>query len=428
MNEYPTIPKMHLVSFFWTRTVGCFKLILMNIYLTLSGLISLFCGAFVSSAGSENYCLIYSLEESQITNADQIISFMREPRLSLELEDRTQFIVWSRHSKASDNSRLLFSKNPLLKLILLNTTRFEKLKLLTSILSLYVQLWFRFDFWKILFFPQLTIEMTLVDFLSHKCVKYKLITTQTHLKRLPAAFYFQDELQKRRHMIWYSDNSWVVSKQGDSREFDNSRYLRDMIDVHWCWTKSWKAHLTKLRVPGEINAVGSLLFYPTSFVENYGKEIYDIVIFDVNPSPQGYEYNFYANEAIDAFYDSILSTIRLLRNEFPSLRVAVKHKREINKQLHTRLGQETISNVDPNSNLYNLISNAKISLGIPFVSPIYISRELAKPGAFFYPDLRNQWNLPKIYEGINVFKDQKNLVRWIRKELQLEPHPLHIEE
>jgi polysaccharide biosynthesis PFTS motif protein len=139
---------------------------------------------------------------------------------------------------------------------------------------------------------------------------------------------------------------------------------------------------------------------------------FDLVIFDVHPSPREYEYDFYSSKEMDCFWQSILQVIEKILANDGKMRVAVKQKRKINQGLLSTF-KPHLEIIDVNENLYEVIANARMVIGVPFVSPIFIAREMSVRAAYFYCNEIENWLLPKKYEQIEILENQKELEDWI---------------
>jgi polysaccharide biosynthesis PFTS motif protein len=396
-----------------------FRFLTKNAFLTLNVFIQLSIGIFHKHRHSSSYVLLYSLVESQIRSTTEVEQFLNESRLELGLGRETRVILESKTRTTSTSNQTIATTDPLLKMVLENTSRLEKIKIITDLTWRIIKNLLLLDYLGLFFFKQLSVDKFFVTIMNKNNVEYIMITTQTHLQRLPAAFYFQEANDKRRIMIWYSDNSWIIEKRNDSKIFDRTRYLRDEIDIHLCWSTSWREYLIDVGVTSEIKSVGSLLFYPSRIEKKVSAAEFDLVIFDVHPSPREYEYEFYSSKEMDSFWQCNLQVIeRILANDC-KLRVAVKQKRKINQGLLSTFKPQ-LEIVDVNENLYEVIANARMVIGVPFVSPIFIAREMSVRAAYFYCNEFEKWLLPKKHEEIEILGNQKELEDWITMGLNVE--------
>jgi hypothetical protein len=71
--------------------------------------------------------------------------------------------------------------------------------------------------------------------------------------------------------------------------------------------------------------------------------------------------------------------------------------------------------LDPNSNLYELAGEARLVIGLPLVSPIWIAKELNISCAYYYPETSGEWLLPLEHSGIPIFRKSSDLSEWISK-------------
>jgi polysaccharide biosynthesis PFTS motif protein len=389
-----------------------FRFISKNAFLTLNAFIQISIGFFYKQRHSSSYVLLYSLEENQIRSIPEVELFLNEPRLELSFGSETCVIVESKARTASFSNQTIVTTDPLLKMVLENTSRLEKINILADLTWQITKNILLLDYLSLYFFKQLSMDKLFVSVMNKNNIEYKIITTQSNLQRLPAVFYFQKANKNRRIMIWYSDNSWTIKKKNDCKLFDSTWYLRDEIDIHLCWSTSWKDYLIDVGVTSEIKAVGSLLFYPRKLEKKVSPAEFDLVIFDVHPSPREYEYDFYSSKEMDCFWQSILQVIEKILANDGKMRVAVKQKRKINQGLLSTF-KPHLEIIDVNENLYEVIANARMVIGVPFVSPIFIAREMSVRAAYFYCNEIENWLLPKKYEQIEILENQKELEDWI---------------
>jgi hypothetical protein len=120
---------------------------------------------------------------------------------------------------------------------------------------------------------------------------------------------------------------------------------------------------------------------------------------------------------LTSFYQGIKKAIE--KSKSPSVNVSIKNKRDMNHELDSWAKLNGATLLNPNSNLYELISSSRVVLGLPLVSPVRIAKELNIPCAYFYPRGNNEWVLPSSYADIPIIREESDLSDFLSKNFLL---------
>lgn len=255
-----------------------------------------------------------------------------------------------------------------------------------------------------------------------------LVTTQTQFLRLPYAFYIPPKDRIVRSMLWYSTNSIAIQNRKTQAMFDPNHFRLENIDNHFVWTTEHKKFLMKLNPNAEVTVAGSILFVPTQSVATNNRIICtDIVIFDVTPfNGLGVEL-FYTNEILTDFIQDIVGTL-YSNKKAKSARILLKPKRKYSKKLYGGLSpsiqyMDLIRNLRQNNrievlradvNLYDVVGRASLVVGIPFVSPVILAKELNVPCIYYVPESASDWIIGKSQDGVAVVNGRNELASFIQ--------------
>jgi polysaccharide biosynthesis PFTS motif protein len=212
-----------------------------------------------------------------------------------------------------------------------------------------------------------------------------LCTTPSQLTSLPLLF---ESSIPSKYMFWYSENSRPISiKIG--QEVRNMQL--DFLNInnflhHFVWTESFGKYLEK-NYRSEWTAMGPILFYNPDF--KFGQEEIDLLIFDVTPFADAKEDEFYSEKNTLNFIRDLVQEARKL-----DLKTAIKPKRNYTslhslnyiEYLEQLENEGKIICVNPNVNLFEIISKAHVVVCIPFTSPALIAKKLKKDVFYYFPN------------------------------------------
>ncbi len=374
--------------------------------------------------------LVYSLSAEQVrVDPSSLRGFLSDPRLGLEGIDLKEIIV-----EITQKNELKFSVDPNLRYVR-NIPEFyfrEKLnhktriKILSRIYWRITQSVATFKILDLVFMRQAIIENEINLQLVKQSQCLDIITTQSSLRRLPSIFYVDAPKTLRKIMIWYSNNSGVIEHCSETGQFDSTRNCRENIDVHFVWGEYWRNELFTHNPGAVVKSVGSLMFYPRTLEKRHYPD--SILIFDVTPITNFEQYRFYSREIVLRFFDDILLCVEIVNSRLDShnqLTLAVKQKRKYTKfsdrvfleELRSITEGESVSLISPDSNLYDLISSARMVIGIPFVSPVFIAGELGIPSCYYVSEGFSEWDLQTELDGIPTIVGKNALLKWILGQL-----------
>jgi len=255
-----------------------------------------------------------------------------------------------------------------------------------------------------------------------KAEKITLITTQSTMNNLPAAFEISNSSFDRR-MFWYSTNSQPILKKGFILErpiFSES--LNRSVDMHYVWDLNSRDFLMSDGITN-VKAVGSILFVKPELLTRHKFEFY-LAYFDVTPIENADTY--YTSERMCANLSKIVQiTSQLSTKNRIRINLLVKPKREINSNhsreyinlLNTYEVDGLLKILKPDANLYGIASSVDCIIGIPFTSPVVVGRELKIPATFI--DMhKDDYHVPETHNGFQVISDDTQLISWLEACLQ----------
>jgi len=361
----------------------------------------------------EKVHIVFSLTQQQVKSLNEIREFLSESRFNMRILNHHLILLEDRNSKQDFDGNTLLVRDSMCWLYMNTFTRFQKIHCLYDIFLEIFRSLLGIRRIRICLFRQLIIDKQIFRHAQMNMTILSLSTTQSHLQRLPISFYLAEGTRVPRYMFWYSDNSWVFERENTFTAFDHSRYKRDFIDIHFCWSLEWQAYLESFGMSSKIFASGSILFYSQETRHQMAQKSYDVLIFDVTPGVAMNEYDFYSQDALNSFYDGIKSAIDTSKAR--GLKISIKNKRKLNQRLDTWAESNRASMLDPNANLYELVNEARLVIGLPLVSPIRIAKELGVSCAYYYPDTSEEWILPLEHAGVPIFRKFSDLSEWISK-------------
>lgn len=401
------------------KTQVSFVFMIKNGLLSVYTLIRMLLGVFSKRSAHKQLLVTYSLTENQIKSLDRVREFLEEDRFNLNIEENTIVLVECIEKFTQTNKNTFQTRDPMLWIFVHLFSRRQKLLALFLVFLETLKSTALLQLWNFLLFKHLIIDKSILKVTGIAQIDLTLVTTQSHLKKLPAPFYFSNEYKVPKYMFWYSDNSWTFENQKTDMKFDHSRYHRDYIHTHYCWSEEWCRYLERIQVPGKVLSVGSILFYSNVLGVVPKVKESKILIFDVTPGVVNSDYEFYSSKAVEGFYRELGDVFEEIRTTDRLISVGIKNKRAINNELEDWINTHQGYFVDVDESLYTLISQCKIVIGLPLVSPIAIAKELGVAAAYFYPEELGLWDLPIEYRGIPIFRTQPELLTWVQHKLTM---------
>jgi hypothetical protein len=243
------------------------------------------------------------------------------------------------------------------------------------------------------------------------------------------------------HMIWYSTNSSPLVYAGDNAP-GGARAVRPAIpwirhvrvDTSWVWTETYADYLRKLGVPGNMRAIGPILWClpEAPRIHRNDAEI-RLAVFDVTPVLQEMEQrlgliqHYYRTDTMIHFIEDIVAAARALEEQIGKrASIALKPKRAY-EPIHDsryiafveRLSRSAFEFevLPPETNMFSLVSRSDVTVVIPYSSPAYVASHLGRPAVYYDPTGR----LVPCYEEdewISFASGRENLVKTLRTALE----------
>lgn len=204
------------------------------------------------------------------------------------------------------------------------------------------------------------------------------------------------------HYINYSQNNRPLGYAGDNFIAHHPNISHIFADVQWVWTYGYSDYLRSIGFKGEINIVGPIMFYlPEGESLARREDVFRIALFDVTPiydhvaANIGIINNYYNGSTLNRFLTSIIEVCESLSIELGiKIEIVLKHKRHFNKnhdlsyvELCNKMSAEKkISIIDYDTNIFNFISSADLTISIPYTSSAYVATFLEVPSIYFDGD------------------------------------------
>lgn len=246
-----------------------------------------------------------------------------------------------------------------------------------------------------------------------------LSTTVSQAFVQPYFFHFLADTPK--YMYWYSNNSKsFFNRDLNSIEGDQSFVKYAKIDKHYVWTEDFGNYIKKISGK-EFQVCDYILFY--NRVSNSQSKKIGILIFDVTPQTKYNFVSFYSENNCIKFIEDILKVHKNIDAKHNIGSLTLKPKRVyLNLHSPTYVNRIKILNKsgfinseNVNVNLFDLISQAKIVVSLPFATPSLIAYRLGIPSCFYNPD--TNYDFGKFVDGIEVIDSKENLFLFCKKAL-----------
>ena len=232
---------------------------------------------------------------------------------------------------------------------------------------------------------------------------------------------FHSIKNKNTNMIWYSNNVVPFFNKIRNAYDSDLSYLKSMaISHHFVWTKTF-GEIIRATADKKYTVKEYILFYLPKNQSIQKK--YDVTIFDVTPAVVNAEYEYYSLKNCLKF----LHDIRLVLNKLKEVKaintIALKPKRKY-LRIHSRQyltylkvweKSEELVICNPDSNLFELISESRVILVMPLSSPALVAKHLGIPCCYFNPD--KKYTFGNDYEGIEVINSKPKLLDFLKRNL-----------
>lgn len=250
-----------------------------------------------------------------------------------------------------------------------------------------------------------------------------LVTTQTHLNKLPIVFQIKKGSQVKTFMLWYSVNSIPILRSVSDKVDYPKSFIENLsyIGMNYVWTEPDPLDILSL-TGAKYKVVGSIMFYtPKNIIQAQLNE-FRILILDVTPLfnlPTDSIYNYkYAIE----FLDDIILAGEYLKSKLLKVELVLKPKRRYSN-IHHGLYKKHLENLEKNnlikslpfsSNIYTETSRSKIVISPPFSSGALIAKEMNVKTCYYVPSITaRNFELPALMHGTPVLKGLTELIRFV---------------
>jgi hypothetical protein len=251
-----------------------------------------------------------------------------------------------------------------------------------------------------------------------------LITTQTHLNKLP--IYFEENLQfVNRIMLWYSINSRVIGRKNiQIQEKYVSKEIIEKIDQHYVWNSAQFIDLESQGIPKtKLKIVGSIIFLPIQEIHNKAKALSNITFFDITPISG--KSNFYSDELAINTLNMILNAIIIFNQQSnKNITLTIKPKRRP-QRIHSKkyldfrrqlADQGMIELLSHQENLYNRVRESSAVIALPYGSPVFIAQEMGIPNTFVFAD-NSDWDVQNRH-GVEIQRNALEFLNWLHHNLK----------
>ena len=250
-----------------------------------------------------------------------------------------------------------------------------------------------------------------------------LVTTQTHLNKLPIVFKIKNGSQVKTFMLWYSVNSIpILSSVSDKFDYPKS-FIENLsyIGMNYVWTEPDPLDILSL-TGAKYKVVGSIMFYtPKNTIQAQLNE-FRILILDVTPLsnlPTDSIYNYkYAIE----FLEDIILAGEYLKSKFLKVELVLKPKRSYSN-IHHSLYKKHLENLEKSNvikslpfsnNIYTETSRSKIVISPPYSSGALIAKEMNVKTCYYVPSITaRNFELPVSMHDTPVLKGLTELIRFV---------------
>ena len=243
----------------------------------------------------------------------------------------------------------------------------------------------------------------MVTHLNEQRLIESIVITNSNYTAQPLWMSHLPEKRFLTHMVWYSQNTIPLVYTADPIRTDIPNYRHVYVDVSWVWTESYAAYLRELSIPGEMHAVGPILWYlpPSHPISKESSGDIVFALFDVTPVTDvvaesiGLIRNYYDTGNMTEFIEGTISVCRDLEERTGRrVRAVLKHKRSYNARTHDpryialigRLAAQGVVELVPfETNMYELLAKSDVAVVVPYSSPAYVASALGVRAVYFDP-------------------------------------------
>lgn len=220
-----------------------------------------------------------------------------------------------------------------------------------------------------------------------------ILTTPTSINKMPCIYFDSFKMKTKRLMIWYSNNSYQILRE-DNRENRNLPHqnLKGKIDLHLVWSEHQSRYFEQIGL-GASFVWGPITFQDPSSSKRRKKSKpgLTIVYFDVTPMKNPPD-TIYTIDFALANLNAAIELKDMIEKRFGyPVNLILKQKREFQKGHHSEYYRDFVKQQEkrgllriesPYVNLFSIIANASLVIGVPFTSPIQIGQFLKIPSCY----------------------------------------------
>jgi hypothetical protein len=342
-------------------------------------------------------------------------------------DGRTLIIQTGQDSHTSCQDRFVYSKNPLIYILRSSNLGFSgRSMMLVKHLALiinYIQAVIRI--------PEMAVigkdiaYVVVARELNNRGQIGAIVLTASNYSSQP--LWMRELSSAKTHMVWYSQNAQATIYKSDELETNPpfERWIR--VDKHWAWTSAFAQYLENKIHGVSAVAVGPIV-WQLPILRKPSNSVICIAVFDVSPYADGLALedgnltNHSSSDNVILFMNDIVALRTQLEMHFGfSVEISLKTKRGF-KDGYEKSYFEYLENlvcvggiklIDPQENIYSLISGSHLVISFPFTSVNYISDLLTVPSIHYDPtgqisrgDSRDS---PSLIEFVDSSKMLKNV-------------------
>jgi polysaccharide biosynthesis PFTS motif protein len=256
-----------------------------------------------------------------------------------------------------------------------------------------------------------------------KGLMVNVVTTQSHLNKLPAIFKIKMGSQVKTFMLWYSVNS-IPIRSRVSEKFNYPRsWIENLsnIDMNYVWTEPDPLDILSL-TGAKFKVVGSIMFYKPSHITQAQLYDFKILILDVTPFSNLPKDSIYNYEYAIEFLKDVIVAGEYLRGKSLQVDLVLKPKRSYSTKHHL-LYRNYIKSLEKSgiikclpfsSDIYKATSESKIVISPPYSSGALIAKEMNVKACYYVPSVSaKKFELPVVMHGTPVLKGLNELIRFV---------------
>lgn len=257
-----------------------------------------------------------------------------------------------------------------------------------------------------------------------------VITTLSAWNSLPVCFSNQFSNRTKRIMLWYSNNSFTISRKNQNAHALNPlSAMSRQIDLNLIWSASQR-ELIELLGLGQARVVGPIHFqrkvHPIS--PNSDSSVLRVLFFDIRPVIQLEKSEYFTSESAIGNLDRSLKCMskiaKLLDKE---LEFVLKPKRRFIKGYHSLEYEKFVKNsvrtgeiklISNEVNLYDSFNETDLVLGVPYTSPVQLAHFQGISSVYVAMNSQD-WSIRDELDGIPIARTPDELHDMVFQALKL---------